>query len=111
MNLFSPSETSDIIASVIAVRGAPVVVCGSCCDWDCCGALGCSWAGSGTTDARRSPTNTEIASRVVIPLDVEACTSQTAGRMVVGQAEALSSSQSNGQRCRCHDTAITILSA
>src|SRR5438034_4535909 len=69
MNLFSPSETSDIVASVIAVRGAPVLVCGSCCDWDCCGALGCSCARSGRTGASRSATYTEMARRVVIRLD------------------------------------------
>src|SRR6476620_6752229 len=73
MNLLSPSETSDIVASVIAARGAPPPVCGSCCDWDCCGALGCSWAESRTTGARRSATNTEIASLLVIRLDVEVC--------------------------------------
>src|SRR6476659_2642451 len=86
MNLLSPSETSDIVASVIAARGAPPPVCGSCCDWDCCGALGCSWAESRTTGARRSATNTEIASLVVIRLDVEVCCPQTAGRIVGGQA-------------------------
>src|SRR6266513_2523431 len=71
MNLFSPSETSDIVASVIAVRGASVVVCGSCCDWDCCGALGCSWPKRGTPCGRTSPTNSEIASRVVITVHIE----------------------------------------
>src|SRR6478609_11399846 len=73
MNSFNPAETLDIVASVIAARGAPPPVCGSCCDWDCCGPLGWSWAESRTTGARRSATNTEIASRVVIRLDVEVC--------------------------------------
>src|SRR5438094_9639774 len=73
MNLFSPSETSDIVASVIASRGAPAPLCGSCCDCDCCGALGCSWARSDTTAARRSPTNTGVASLLFIRLDVEVC--------------------------------------
>src|SRR6267154_4948329 len=86
MNLFSPSETSDILDCIIAAWGAPFVVCGSCCDWDCCGALGWSWARTDTTGARRSPTNTEVASLLVIRLDVEVCCPQTAGRMVVGQA-------------------------
>src|SRR6266481_9476393 len=73
MNLFSPSETSDILDCIIAAWGAPFVVCGSCCDWDCCGALGWSWARTDTTGARRSPTNTEVASLLVIRLDVEVC--------------------------------------
>src|SRR5439155_18337007 len=73
MNLFSPSETSDIVASVIAARGAPAPLCGSCCDCDCCGALGWTWARTDTTGARRSPTNTEVASLLVIGLDVEVC--------------------------------------
>ena len=73
MNFFSPSETSDIVASVIAARGARPPVRGSCCDWDCCGALGWSCARSDTTGARRSATNTENAGRVVIGLDVEVC--------------------------------------
>src|SRR5205823_11456089 len=73
MNLFSPSETSDIVASVIAARGAPAPLCGSCCDCDCCGALGCSWARTGKAGARSSAINTLAASRVVIRLDVEGC--------------------------------------
>src|SRR5438093_12820205 len=73
MNLLRPSEASDILACITAAWGAPVLVCGSCCDCDCCGALGCSCARSGTTGARSSPTNIRMASCVVIRLDVEVC--------------------------------------
>src|ERR1043166_6093041 len=83
MNSLNPVETLDIVASVIAACGAPVFACGSWDDWDCCGALGWSWARSDTTGARRSPTNIEIANRVVIR-------KQPAGRMVAGQPRTLS---------------------
>ena len=66
MNSFSPAETLDIVASAIAACGAPVPDCGSCCDWDCCGALGWSCAESRTTGRTRSPTNAQVASRVVM---------------------------------------------
>jgi hypothetical protein len=66
MNSFSPAETLDIVASAIAAFGAPVPDCGSCCDWDCCGALGWSCAESRTTGRTRSPTNAQVASRVVM---------------------------------------------
>ena len=81
MNLFSPSETSDMLDCIIADCEAPFVVCGSCCDWDCCGALGWSWAGSDTT-GERSAMNTLVANRVAIG-------KQIAGRTVVGQARRL----------------------
>src|SRR5262245_26431892 len=83
MNSFSPVETLDIVASVIATGGAPDDDCGSCCD---CGALGCSWANSDTTGARRAK-NTRIAARVVIGR-------QIAGKIVVRQALRLPSRRS-----------------
>src|SRR5215831_5508909 len=67
-----------MVASVIAACGAPVLAWGSCCDWDCCGALGWSWAGTGKAGAS-SAINTPVANRIVIE-------KQIAGRMVVGQA-------------------------
>src|SRR5438094_1649749 len=73
MNCFSPSETLDMVASVIAAWGAPVLVCGSCCDCDCCGALGCSCARSGKAVASSTAVNTRVARGVVIRLDVEVC--------------------------------------
>src|SRR4249920_2881734 len=81
MNFFSPSETSDMLDCIIADCEAPFVVCGSCCDWDCCGALGWSWAGSDPT-GERSAMNTPAANRAVIG-------KQIAGRTVVGQARRL----------------------
>src|SRR6266550_7657082 len=73
MNLFRPSEASDILACITAACGAPVLVCGSCCDCDCCGARGCSWARSGKAVASSTAVNTRVARGVVIRLDVEVC--------------------------------------
>src|SRR5262245_39815008 len=70
-----------MVACVIAACEAPVPECGSCCDWDCWGALGWSWAASGTMGARKQ-NNTRITLRVVIGR-------QVAGSMLVGQAHRL----------------------
>jgi hypothetical protein len=82
MNFFSPSETSDMLDCIIADCEAPFVVCGSCCDWDCCGALGWSCAASGKASASNNPINTAVANRVAIG-------KQIAGRTAVGQARRL----------------------
>ena len=71
MKLFSPSETLDIVASVIAAWGAPVLGCGACCD--CCGALGCSCAKSITPGVRNSETDIVAIARVIMGVDFDGC--------------------------------------
>src|SRR5205823_3522887 len=73
MNCFSPSETLDIVASVIAAWGAPVLVCGTCCDCDCCGALGWSCAKSVTPGIRNSGTDIVAMARVIMGVNVDGC--------------------------------------
>src|SRR5215469_7290721 len=89
MNSFSPPETLDMVASVMAACGAPRADCGSCCDPDCCGARGWSWAETDTTDARRIESNARTTARVFIVGIFKFDHPQIAGRIVVGQARRL----------------------
>ena len=62
-----------MVASVIAAWGAPVLVCGTCCDCDCCGALGWSCAKSVTPGIRNSGTDIVAMARVIMGVNVDGC--------------------------------------
>src|SRR6266496_2985784 len=106
MNFFSPSETLDIVASVIVAWGAPVLGWGSCCDCDCCGALGWSCAKSIMPGIRNSETDIVVMARVIIGVNVDGCCSArqlTASSILFGSEIVASSTLGDGGRVYSHN--------